>query len=160
VNSDCIATVKERQQPGTGRLAGSTIYTKDGAAIKSSLGVKQIETLMAPVIPAQPGYYVVDAIPPDTDVQDWIFQREPVIAWRGNEWGRLCPVTPFELSTPFELISPAILCPDGRVVQDLDDGRDSCETYDAWVTAEKARWDRILEARKAAAEVGAEPATG
>jgi hypothetical protein len=108
VNTDTIRSIKEGPAAENGRKSAEVTFT-DGTRKIVNQPVEHFDWCAGPIIPAPPGYSVIQAFPPEKEGEETTFAAYPVIAFRVTDREPL-PVTPFgKLDDHW-----ALVWPDGR----------------------------------------------
>jgi hypothetical protein len=119
INVDRIIRAVERER-AEGKGPNTTIVYEEGGERHHTMAYLRdgLAVPTQPLVPASPGFYVVQVVGPDP----FALLRVPVIAWRIDNFHAL-PVAAGDDVT-YDQNEWGILCPDGRVVA-IEDG-----TYD------------------------------
>jgi hypothetical protein len=82
-----------------------------------------------PMVPAQPGFFLIE-IPCDEAMEECPpgdFFRQPILAWRADEYGSLDPVV---CDDDGDRRAYFILCPDGQVIHPHNSSWDDFESFE------------------------------
>jgi hypothetical protein len=138
---------RQRTKHGTSVLLA---ISKDGDTYECAGAAFKAERALWPVIPAQPGFFLLSVHPhgsiPD-DLEKWI-NRDAIIAWRIGHWGPE-PITvednmvpPHEIESTSEIY--AVQSPDGHVA--IQNGY-TVDTPEEFIEFVRARWQGRAQAR-------------
>jgi hypothetical protein len=122
------------------------------------------------VIPAEPGFYVVMPVPPDSENPEWLFDKVPVVAWEMPARRKMRKATVLSTRNPShspprlqpECLFPAVLprwtCHRGmEALSQPDKVRASCKSLRSLTKLMNSYYRLITERRKSASGCRAIP---